>query len=68
MARMFGGGGRPVVQPKAKPVRMPVQNNATLAAANARQVAAASNRTGRSSTILTDALRSITGSSGKLGR
>lgn len=54
-----------IVRPR--PVRMPVQNNATLAAANQRQQAAVAGRAGRESTILTQALRNITGSIGKLG-
>lgn len=66
MAGLFGG--TPASPPAPKPTRMPVQDNAALAAARRRAEAASRRRSGRLSTVLTDALRSITGSVGKLGR
>ena len=48
-------------------VRMPTATDAAVLAAGQRAQEAARKRTGRASTILSDALRSMTGSSGKLG-
>ena len=55
-------------RPQPKPVRLPVQDNVALEAARDRARLAARRRTGRLSTVLTDSLRSLTGSLGKLGR
>lgn len=66
MGNLFGGGGSTPAAPKV--VRMPTQNNPTVLAAQRRTQEAAKNRGGRDSTILTDALRSMTGSAGRLGR
>jgi len=66
MSGLFGGGGSRPETPK--PVRMPVNNNLAAQAAARRATMAASSRGGRSSTFLSDAIRSATGSVGKLGR
>ena len=65
MAGLFGGSSAP---PPPKPTRLPTQNNATLIAAQRRARAAVRGRRGRLSTVLSDGLRSLTGSIGKLGR
>jgi hypothetical protein len=56
---------KPVEMPKVKVERMPVANdpNADQAASRFREAAAA--RKGRRSTIMTDALKEMTGSSGQ---
>ncbi len=62
MTTLFGK--RPKIE-KPKVVRMPNQNDPEILAAGDRAKRAARSRTGRQSTILTDALRGITGSSGQ---
>ena len=64
MAGLFGGGSQP---PPPKPVRMPTESDAAVIAAGQRAREEVTKRAGRSSTILTDALRGITGSKGRLG-
>ncbi len=65
MAGLFGRVSTP---PPPKPTRLPVDNNAAMIAARNRARTALRRRTGRLSTVLTDGLRSLTGSIGKLGR
>lgn len=64
MSGLFGGGKSP---PPPKVVRMPAARDATLFAARARARQQALRRSGRLSTILSDSLKTVTGSSGKLG-
>lgn len=59
-------GGNSSPSPPAT-TRLPTQTDPALRAAQQRAQQAAQNRTGRSSTILSDALRSVVGSAGKLG-
>jgi hypothetical protein len=54
--------------PDPKPVRMPVASDPAILAARARAIETAKKRGGRESTILSDALRSVNGSAGQLGR
>jgi hypothetical protein len=69
MANMFGGA--PQVQQQAsrpRTVRLPVQNDPAQIAAAARTPQAIAARSGGPSTILTDQVKQLTGSSGqKLG-
>lgn len=64
MSGLFGGGSKP--EPP-KVVRMPVTGDATVQAARDRARLAALQRGGRLSTILSDTLSSVTGSTGRLG-
>ena len=60
--------GKPQMPPAPKPVRMPNATDPDVLAAAQRTRAAALQRKGRLSTILTDQTKSVTGSSGlKLG-
>jgi hypothetical protein len=65
MGGLFGGKPKTPEMPKVKVERMPVAEdpNADQAAARFRDAAAA--RRGRRSTIMTDALKEMTGSSGQ---
>jgi len=54
--------------PQPKPVRLPVQDSIAVEAARERARRSSQRRNGRLSTVLTDSLRSLTGSLGKLGR
>jgi hypothetical protein len=60
-------GGGPTL-PKPKPIRLPVNDPAPLNDRRARTTAQIQKRQGQMSTILSDALKSITGSAGFLGR
>lgn len=62
---MAGGGGGE--QAAAKTTRLPGQQDAAVRAAQLRAQQAKQRTTGRTSTILTDALQRIVGSQGKLG-
>lgn len=62
---MGNGGGQTASRPK--PVRMPTATDPDIIAARRRATEDAAKRTGRQSTVLSDALRSVTGSHGKLG-
>ena len=65
MAGLFGGGTQP--PPPPKPVRMPTERDPAVIAAGLRAREQLARSSGRSSTVLTDVLRSVTGSKGKLG-
>lgn len=67
MGKLFGGGSKPAAPPPAPVVRMPVETDPSVLAAGERARAEARRRSGRLSTILSDNLRGLTGSSGKLG-
>ena len=67
MAGLFGGGGgssRPV---PPTVVRMPAQRDPNVVAAGLRAREDILKRSGRTSTVLSDTLRSLTGSKGRLG-
>ena len=64
MSGLFGGGSKP---PPPKVVRMPVVSDTTVQAARGRARQQALRRSGRLSTILSDSLQSVSGSSQKLG-
>jgi hypothetical protein len=64
MGNLFGS---PKPPPPPPVVRMPVETDPSILAAGERARAEARKRAGRLSTILSDSLRSLTGSSGKLG-
>lgn len=65
----MGGRSKPVIVQAPDPVitRMPGESDPALRAAQSRALADSRKRTGRSSTILTDTLRSLNGSAGRLG-
>jgi len=65
----MGGRSQPVVVQAPDPVvtRMPSESDPALRAAQGRALADARKKTGRSSTILSDTLRSLNGSAGRLG-
>jgi hypothetical protein len=65
MSGLFGGGKAP---PPPPVVRMPTPGDPTVLAAADRARAEAARRKGRLATILTEPLRSISGSKGLLGR
>ena len=65
MAGLFGKAPPP--PPPPKKVRMPNETDPAIQAAAERQKAAAMQRSGRMSTILTDATRATSGSGQKLG-
>lgn len=72
MTQMFGKAGpapQPLPElPKPTPVRMPVADDPALLEAAQRRRESMMRRAGRMSTILSDNLREVTGSSGtKLG-
>ena len=64
MGNLFGSSKPP---PPPPVVRMPVATDPSILAAGERARAEARKRSGRLSTILSDSLQSVTGSSGKLG-
>jgi len=66
MSGLFGGGGsKPPPPPKV--VRMPVASDASVLAARERARQQALRRSGRLSTILSDPLKSVSGSNGTIG-
>jgi hypothetical protein len=65
MSGLFGGGSK--APPPPKVVRMPVEGDATVLAAQERARQEARRRSGRLSTILSDSLQSASGSTGRLG-
>jgi hypothetical protein len=68
MGGLFSKPKTPEAPEKPKPIRMPVETDPAVLAAGERTKAAALQRKGRLSTILTDTARAVTGSSGqKLG-
>lgn len=68
MGGMFSKPKMPKAPPAPKPIRMPTETDPAVLAAAERTRAAALQRQGRLSTILTDANRATTGMSGaKLG-
>ena len=60
----MGGGSLP----KPKPIRLPVNDGGPLNDRRARTTPEIQKRQGQASTILSEALKSITGSIGFLGR
>lgn len=65
---MSGGSSLPDPAPRPRPVRLPVYDNSAINSTRRRAARNTQSRQGRSSTILSDALRNITGSEGLLGR
>jgi hypothetical protein len=65
----MGGRSKPVIVQAPDPIvtRMPSESDPALRAAQQRAVADARKKTGRTSTILSDSLRSLNGSAGRLG-
>lgn len=65
MGAIFGGAPKVKTPEPPKPVRMPQQEDPEILAAAQRTRAAAMQRSGRLSTILTDQTKTTTGSSGQ---
>lgn len=62
------GGSSSVPTKTPRVTRLPIQDDSAINSTRRRTAASMLNRKGRSSTILSDALRNITGSEGYLGR
>lgn len=66
MSGLFGGGGGSKPEPP-RVVRMPVVSDPSVQAASQRAKNVARQRSGRLSTILSNPLRTVNGSQGRLG-